>query len=96
MRNLIIIAESKESFKSILSEILSEIDFNSKITAHQEQDQLLTIEEAAQLLNVSKTTISEWKKNGIIPFIRLGKRVYFERSKLLQAGRNHEKYQRNK
>ena len=62
----------------------------------KEPDQLLTIEEACAEFGISKTTLQEWKKRQIVPFLRLGRRIYFERSKLLEAGRSHTKYQRSK
>jgi excisionase family DNA binding protein len=36
---------------------------------------LLTIEEAAQLLNVSKTTLRRWTKLGTLPCVRVGARL---------------------
>jgi len=36
--------------------------------------QLLTIEEAAHFLNVSKTTLRRWTKLGTLPCVRVGAR----------------------
>ncbi|MCR5889449.1 helix-turn-helix domain-containing protein [Hymenobacter sp. J193] len=56
--------------------------------------QLMTMAETCREFGVSKTTLGEWRKNGIVPFVRLGRRVYFERARVLEAGRSHLRYQR--
>ena len=59
-------------------------------------DHLLTKEQACREFGVSKTTLTEWMKAGIVPFIRLGRRVYLERDQVMNAGRSHTKYKRTK
>ena len=59
-------------------------------------DHLLTKEQACREFGVSKTTLTEWMKAGIVPFIRLGRRVYLERDQVMAAGRSHTKYKRTK
>ncbi|MCO4291348.1 helix-turn-helix domain-containing protein [Solitalea sp. MAHUQ-68] len=50
------------------------------------QDRLLTFDEAAEILSVSKVTLTEWRKRGIMPYQKIGKRVYFKQSDLLTVG----------
>lgn len=51
--------------------------------------QLLTKEEVCQEFGISLNTLTEWMKDGTVPFLRYGRRVYFEWASLLAAGRTH-------
>lgn len=56
----------------------------------QEQDQLLTIQEAGKLLNLSVATIYGLVSRSAIPHSKKGKRLYFSKQELLawvQSGR---------
>ncbi|WP_081768434.1 helix-turn-helix domain-containing protein [Hymenobacter swuensis] len=59
-------------------------------------DRLYTKEEICQELDISKTTLTSWMNDNKVPFIRLGRRIYFQKSLVLEAGRAHQKYQRRK
>lgn len=50
---------------------------------------LATKEEVCQEFGISPNTLTEWMKDGIVPFLRYGRRVYFEWPSLLAAGRQH-------
>lgn len=50
-------------------------------------DVLLTQEEASQFLKVSKTTLIHWAKKGKILSTRVGGRVYYKKSDLLDLKR---------
>jgi len=52
-------------------------------------DELLTVQQAAALLDVSVATIHEHKRTGKLPYQKLGGRTYLKRSDLLSAG-SHE------
>jgi excisionase family DNA binding protein len=58
-------------------------------------EELLTVEEAAKLLKISKWTLVAWKCKRKVPYIKLGKRTLFdpcdlqtfiERNKVLVKG----------
>ena len=51
----------------------------------KEEETLLNIGEACQLLKVSKVTIHKWKKNKILPFHRIGRKIYFKRSEVIDS-----------
>lgn len=51
-------------------------------------DQLMTKKEAAELLNISQSTIDNYRKSGVLEAIKIGKAVRFRR-KELQAILNH-------
>ncbi|MBB5620966.1 hypothetical protein HDE69_002019 [Pedobacter cryoconitis] len=48
--------------------------------------QLLSKQELAAELGISLVTLTDWMKKGL-PFLRLHKRVFFERSKVLEIMR---------
>lgn len=46
---------------------------------------LMNMEEVIKFLKVSKVTIHNWKKKGIITSHKMGRKLYFKRSELLDA-----------
>ena len=99
MQNLMILADSPATFRELLNDALRELlpvavgQHTPAVTAEGTGGKLLTMREACETFGISKTTLSDWKKRGLVPFIRLGRRVYFEREKVLEAGRAHQRYQ---
>lgn len=59
-------------------------------------DRLYTKDEICHELNISKTTLTAWMNDNKVPFLRLGRRIYFQKHLVLEAGRTHQKYQRRK
>ena len=49
------------------------------------EDGLLGMEETLKLLKVSKVTIHNWKKKGIIKSHKMGRKLYFKRAELMDA-----------
>ena len=49
------------------------------------EEELIKIEEVAEMLKVSKVTIFTWKKAGKIPFHRIARKIFFKRSEVLEA-----------
>jgi excisionase family DNA binding protein len=53
---------------------------------HKEQDcDLLTRKDAAKLLSISLPTLNEWSKNGQIKGYRIGTRVRYKRSEIIES-----------
>ncbi len=52
------------------------IQFNQKT----ETSELLTRDEVAKILKVSYTTLFHWNNDGTLPAQKIGKRVYYQRS----------------
>jgi hypothetical protein len=46
---------------------------------------LLTRKQAAQFLNVTFATLNDWTKRGLVECGRIGTRVYYKRSNLINA-----------
>jgi excisionase family DNA binding protein len=56
------------------------------VAATAPTDDLLTVPQAAELLNVSVATIHEWKRRGMLPYRKIGGRAYLNRPDVLSAG----------
>lgn len=54
-------------------------------------DELLTVQQAAALLDVSVATVHEWKRTGKLAYQKLGGRTYLKRSDLLSAGTREQR-----
>ena len=67
--------------------IRHELD-HSVVTSEQlvnPTDELLTIREAAVLLDVTVQTVHEWKRRGLLKYHKLGSRSYLKRADVLSA-----------
>jgi len=54
-------------------------------------DDLLTVQQAAALLDVSVATIHEWKRRGLLPYTKLGGRTYLKSADVLAAGTREQR-----
>ncbi|MDT8860766.1 helix-turn-helix domain-containing protein [Alkalihalobacillus sp. MEB130] len=52
---------------------------------------LITMQEAIDLLQVSRSTIDRWRKSKRLPFIKIGKEIFFHKQELNQWVRQHSK-----
>jgi len=75
--------ELKQAIRDIVNEAL--INNNSKIAEPKEPDELLTSVQAAKVLQVSKVTLHKWKIEGKIKSYRIGSRIRFKYSEVLEA-----------
>ena len=48
-------------------------------------EELLTVREAAALLDVTQQTVHEWKRRGLLKYHKLGSRSYLKRADVLAA-----------
>jgi excisionase family DNA binding protein len=55
------------------------------VVAESSIEGLIVAQQAANILNISLSTLHTYKKQGIIPFHRIGRRVYFKESELLAS-----------
>ena len=78
----IIIQVSFEDLKAFAQEILIEAKTIAMIQAETaaSSDQLLTIDEAAKLLSVSKMTLYRWDQNGILKKVEIGGKRRYRKS----------------
>lgn len=85
--------------KSILQiETVTEEEFTDKLllgvkkmfdsfsdTSNKNTDQLFTREETAKFLSISLTTLWDYTRKGIVPAYRLGNKVRYKKSEVMEA-----------
>ena len=54
-------------------------------------DDLLTIKQAAELLDVCVATVHEYKRRGLLVYQKLAGRAYIKRSDVLSGGTQHQR-----
>lgn len=62
---------------------------------HNKEPELLTTQEAAEFLRISPASMHKLKRNGELPFVELGKRVFFTREILINYINDHTKVNSN-
>ncbi len=81
----IVVIEVSELQRLIEAAVVKAIE-NASLPKHpidKESAKLLTIEEAAALLQVSLSSIYAYKKQGKLPFHRMGRRIFFKEHEIL-------------
>ncbi|MEM7104871.1 MAG: helix-turn-helix domain-containing protein [Bacteroidota bacterium] len=90
MKNKIIITTEEE-----LREIIADcVRGQLKSLIPKEEEELLTVNEVADLFGVTAVTIHSWKKKKILAFHRIGGRVRFKKSEIMEKLSTHNKYYR--
>ena len=56
-----------------------------------EVEELLTVREAAKLLDICQQTVHDWKRRGVLPYHKMGGRTYLKRADLLNALQSHQR-----
>lgn len=69
----------RDAVKTELQKINEVIQLNSQ----KEAPELLTRDEVANILKVSFTTLYHWNKSGELSAQKIGKRVYYQRSNIM-------------
>ena len=87
MQKNILISITPDEFKSIIKETILEINSNQPADRDEKH---LSQKEACELLQISQTTIIEWKKRGLIPYHQIPntRKIYYLKSELAEASRN--------
>ncbi len=74
--------ELKELIKSSLREVVTENETN------KQRKELLTFKEVISLLGISASTLNNWKRDGKIPFHRIGGRILFKYAEIIKSLEN--------
>lgn len=94
MDNLIFFSIQRDDLKELVRETFKEEleIYKVKETA----DRLLSPEEACKVFNpaITKMTLRKWSADGLIPFKKLGSRVFYRHGDLISAGKSLKKYKR--
>lgn len=88
----------KDAVREEMKIQFSDMNDYSKADMEKGNERLLTKKEMADELDISLVSLTDWMKKGIIPYLRLGKRIYFRKSEVIRAmvirsknGGEHEK-----
>lgn len=82
MQNLILTNLTKEELETIISNSVEKV---LSATQKSNSEDLITIDELVLRLNRSKTTLWQWRKEGLLPFRRIKRKIYFVWSEVVQA-----------
>jgi len=55
-------------------------------------EEFLSIEQVCKMFNVTRTTILDWRKRGLLKSISINRRVFFMRSDLLDQMKKQNRY----
>ena len=77
--NIILFSISKNELETLIRTVV-----HSELTKKNEKE-LMSTKELCSFLGISLSTVNKWKAEGIIPFRRLGKRVYFDKEEIKKA-----------
>lgn len=73
---------SEADIKNIAISILEELKKEKPEPVGKKEEKLLTSEEACSFLRCSKPTLHRWKKENIIPHVRIGNNIRYKESDL--------------
>ncbi|HRP01654.1 MAG TPA: helix-turn-helix domain-containing protein [Candidatus Kapabacteria bacterium] len=69
--------------RRVVNEALNEYAITQK--APEPAQELIKIDEVAKILQVSKPTVYDWKKRGLIPFYRMANKIFFKKNEVYEA-----------
>lgn len=83
----------KDAIREELHIFISGIRNTVDNTESKSSEKLLTKREMADELDISLVSLTEWMKQGRIPYMRMGKRIYFKKNEVIasMAGFNQSK-----
>ena len=81
--------ELSKLFKGMIDESMNE--YKNATQASEKAEELLTIQQIADYFQVSITTIHNWKKEGLIPYVKVKSRVRFKKSVVLDLEEKRRK-----
>ncbi len=85
MKKLLLTEITFEELEQLISKgVRAVFKENHKETNQPNQDELLTVAEAAKILKVSKVSIHNWKKNKGLKYHKVGRSTRFKKSELLE------------
>ena len=78
-----IIVTTKDELQEIIHEsVRSAISEQNSQQQSEEPDRILSLKEAAVFLNLAQQTVYGYTSKQVIPFIKKGKKLYFQKSEL--------------
>ena len=83
MDEIVVISISPDKLKNMIRDVIR--DEMISIEKKKKEKELMNARELCQYLNIHPGTLNNWKRDGKIPFKRMGKRVFFEKAEVKKA-----------
>jgi len=84
-QNSIVVLNSNE-LQTLIRQTLSELLNKQSDNKNPEPaETLLKIDDVAELFKVTKLTVHNWKKQGLLPFRQIGKRIFYEKNEVMES-----------
>lgn len=88
MENIILVSgsELKEIVRQAVQEGIDQFKSNPLNEINQKpDDEYIIIDEVCKILKISKPSVFNYRKRGIITFYRIGRRVFYKKSEILSS-----------
>ncbi len=63
-----------------------------QIPLPEPQEELLSVKQVARFFQVTETTIHSWKRQGLLPYVKVKSRVRFRKTEILKLNDKQRKY----
>ena len=91
----VIISYTEEDFRTVIRDcVKAELSASRPIPINSEDADLITEKEAKEFLRVSKVTLKKWRDEKRIPFYRIGSRIRYKKSEIINSISTVKKYGR--
>ena len=74
-----------DDIRAVIRHELQQANVAAPATPASEAEELLTVKQAAALLDVTVHSIHSWKQAGKLPYLKMGSRTYFKRAEVLSS-----------
>ena len=78
-------AQLLEDLRAIFRHETNQRPATAQGTSDSPATDLLTVQEAAEMLDVCPQTVHEWKRRGLLTYHKMGRRTYLKRAEVLAA-----------
>lgn len=68
-----------EKVEKVVSKLLQNIEVKPSNNGNHSDDELLTRKDVMKMLQISHATLYNYQRKGILPFLKVGNRVYFRK-----------------
>ncbi len=84
MERLLFTSISVEELTSLIQQCIKDelAELDTQKESSSVRDELVTIDDVVRMFRISKVTLHDWKKKGILPYYRISRRVYFKLSEM--------------
>lgn len=80
-----------DDMRAMIRHEMAQAQPSASAAQQQPADELLTVQQAAELLDVCVATVHEWKRRGVLAFRKIGGRTYLNRADVLAAGSREQR-----